>query len=160
MRTVTLIIALGAFWLALSGHYKPLLLGIGAVVVVATVGVAARMRVSDEEGVPIEYVVGVLGYMPWLLLEILKSAWGVTMLIINPKLPISPTMTVIRAKQKNPVGINIFANSITLTPGTVTTGVDGQALTVHAIVKDGADDLEAGGMNTRVAQLDSAKEAA
>lgn len=154
MRTLTLVLALAAFWLALSGHYTPLLLGIGAVVVLFVVLMARRMRMVDEEGVPIELLLGSLTYMPWLIIEILKSSWSVALIVINPKLSISPTMTVVKGSQATPIGINIYANSITLTPGTVTTNVDGSSLTVHALLRDGADDLEAGGMDARVTRFE------
>ncbi len=154
MRSLLLMLALAAFWMALSGYFKPILLIFGAATVVLAVYVAHRMRVSDKEGVPAEFVPAALAYWPWLIWEMLKSSWAVAMILVHPKLPISPTMTVIRARQKTEVGIAVFANSITLTPGTVTTNVDGAALTVHAIVRDGADDLEAGGMNDRVAQIE------
>ncbi|MEM9028060.1 MAG: Na+/H+ antiporter subunit E [Pseudomonadota bacterium] len=153
MRSLTLLVALAAFWLALSGHYKPLLLGIGAVVVVLAVVLAHRMRIADEEGVPVEFVPGTLLYMPWLLVEILKSSWNVALIIINPRLPISPTMTVVRASQSSPVGVNVYANSITLTPGTVTTGVDDTSLTIHALARDGADDIETGRMDAHVTSI-------
>jgi multicomponent Na+:H+ antiporter subunit E len=48
----------------------------------------------------------------------------------------------------------VYANSITLTPGTITTIVDDNVLTVHAIVSDGADDLEGGGMDARVSRFE------
>ena len=63
--------------------------------------------------------------LPVALVEIAKSAWAVTKLILHPRLPISPTMTKVIAGQKTPVGIATYANSITLTPGTITTGVKG-----------------------------------
>ena len=95
-----------------------------------------------------------LTYFPWLLWEIAKSGWAVTKLIVHPRLPISPTMTKVIASQKTPVGIATYANSITLTPGTITIGVKGNVLTVHALVRDGATDLEGGGMDARVSQFE------
>ena len=95
-------------------------------------------------------------YWPWLAVEIAKSAWAVTKVVLSPSLPISPTMTVVTAGQKTGPGIATYANSITLTPGTITVGVDGNRLTVHALVKEGADDLEAGGMDARVTQFENA----
>ena len=65
-------------------------------------------------------------------------------------------MTVVRASQRTPVGVVTYANSITLTPGTITVGVDGDELTVHALVRDGALDLEGGGMDRRVSQFEGA----
>ena len=112
------------------------------------------MRIVDEEGVPLSLFPATVTYYPWLASEIAKSAWAVTKIILHPKLPISPTMTVLQASQKTTAGVATYANSITLTPGTITVGVSGNALTVHALVKDGADDLEAGGMDRRVCQFE------
>jgi len=138
MRYLSLAGFLFAFWLALSGHYTPMLVTVGAVCAVACVLAAIRMRVADAEGHPIELFWGAITYFPWLFLEIAKSAWGVTKIILHPSLPISPTMTVVRASQKTPAGMATYANSITLTPGTITVGVSGNQLTVHALVRDGA----------------------
>ena len=154
MRTVSLAAFLFVFWLALSGHYTPVLITVGAVVAVAVAAAGVRMRAVDEEGHPIHLAGAALTYFPWLLWEIAKAAWSVTKLILHPRLPISPTMTVVRASQRTKVGIATYANSITLTPGTITVGVRGDELTVHALVREGAADLEAGGMDRRVAQFD------
>jgi multicomponent Na+:H+ antiporter subunit E len=63
-------------------------------------------------------------------------------------------MTVVRASQRTTAGIATYANSITLTPGTVTVGVSGNELTVHALVREGALDLEAGEMDRRVTRFE------
>ena len=156
MRYVSLASLLFAFWLALSGHYTPMLLTAGAVCAVACVFAAIRMRSADPEGHPIELFWGAITYFPWLFVEIAKSGWSVTKVILHPSLPISPTMTVVRASQKTPAGMATYANSITLTPGTITAGVRGNEFTVHALVRDGAIDLEGGGMDRRVSQFEGA----
>ena len=150
MRSLSLAASLFAFWLALSGHYTTMLITAGAICAVVCVLIARRVRTVDNEGHPIELLRGAVTYFPWLAVEIVKSAWGVTWVILNPKLPISPCMTVVRASQTTAAGVATYANSITLTPGTVTAGVEGNDLTVHALVRDGAIDLEAGAMDRRV----------
>lgn len=154
MRTVSLGTMLFAFWLALSGHYTPLLIGIGAVCSLACVLVAKRMGAVDAEAHPTQLFMPALTYFPWLVWEIFKSGWAVTKIIVHPKLPISPTMTTVNASQRTSVGIVTYANSITLTPGTITTHVKGNQLTVHALMRDGALDLEGGGMDARVKQFE------
>lgn len=154
MRTTLLAIALAAFWLALSGHYTPFLLFVGALCVLFTVWLAYRMHIVDEEGQPVELIMAAPTYWFWLFIEIAKSAWTVTWIILDHRLPISPTFTKVRASQKSAAGIATYANSITLTPGTITTGVSGDVLEVHALVKGGADDLEEGGMDRRVSQFE------
>jgi multicomponent Na+:H+ antiporter subunit E len=154
MRHLSLAGFLFAFWLALSGHFTPMLVIAGAVCTLLCVLAAIRMRAADAEGHPVEVFRGVIFYYPWLICEIAKSAWAVTKIILNPKLPISPTMTVVRAGQNTAAGVATYANSITLTPGTITVGVNGNDLTVHALVREGATDLEGGEMDRRVSRFE------
>jgi multicomponent Na+:H+ antiporter subunit E len=154
MRYVSLGALLFAFWLILSGHYTPLLVGVGAVCSLLCVLVAVRMKVVDTEGHPAQLFGRAPSYYLWLVWEIAKSAWAVTRIIVHPRLPISPTMTVVTASQRTSAGIATYANSITLTPGTITTGVRGNRLTVHALVREGALDLEGGGMDARVKRFE------
>jgi multicomponent Na+:H+ antiporter subunit E len=154
MRYVSLTAFLFTFWVALSGHYTPVLVTAGVACAVVCVLAAARMRVADDEGHPIELFWGAITYFPWLVGEIAKSAWSVTKIILHPRLPISPTMTIVRASQKTAAGVATYANSITLTPGTITVGVNGRDLIVHALVREGALDVERGGMDRRVSQFE------
>jgi multicomponent Na+:H+ antiporter subunit E len=154
MRYLSLTAFLFMFWLVLSGHYTPVLMIAGIVCATVCMLAARRMRVVDIEGHPIELLPAGLSYLPWLAWEIAKSAWSVTKVILHPRLPISPTMTIVQASQKTAAGIATYANSITLTPGTITVGVSGRELTVHALVREGALDLESGGMDRRVSQFE------
>jgi multicomponent Na+:H+ antiporter subunit E len=156
MRRLSLAALLFAFWIVLSGHYTPVLIAAGAVSALVCVLVAIRARVVDAEGHPVELFRGAITYFPWLVLEIAKSAWTVAKIIIHPRLPISPTMTVVRASQTTTAGVATYANSITLTPGTITVRVRGDDLTVHALTRDGALDLEGGAMDRRVSRFEGA----
>jgi multicomponent Na+:H+ antiporter subunit E len=152
LRILSLAATLFLFWLALSGHYTPFLIVSGAVVafVVALLGV--RSGYGDEEGHPIDYIAHGLVYWPWLVVEIAKSAWAVARIIIDPRLPISPRLIRTRASQRTAVGIATYANSITLTPGTITVEVNRreQEFLVHALTKDSAAGVEEGTMDRRV----------
>jgi multicomponent Na+:H+ antiporter subunit E len=154
MRHLSLAAFLFAFWIALSGHYTPVLIAAGALSALVCVLAAIRARVADAEGHPIELFGGAVTYFPWLILEITKSGWGVAKIIAHPRLPISPTITVVRASQKTAAGVATYANSITLTPGTITVRVNDNDLTVHALTRDGAIDLEGGAMDRRVSKFE------
>ncbi len=156
MRAVSLTGFLFAFWLALSGHYTPVLIVAGLTCATLCAYAVTRAGLLDVEAHPIRLLKGAVTYFPWLAWEIAKAAWTVTKIVLNPRLPISPTITVVRASQRTPAGVATYANSITLTPGTITVGVSGDALTVHALVREGADDLEAGGMDRRVSRFEAA----
>ena len=157
MRYISLGGFLLVFWLALSGHYTTWLISAGVFSAALCVYAAVRINIADREGHPVELLRGSLTYWPWLIVEIFKSAWSVTRVIVHPGLPISPTMTVVTASQKTSSGIATYANSITLTPGTITVGVSGNELTVHALVESGARDLEGGDMDRRVTQFEGAR---
>ena len=122
------------FWLLLSGHYDdPLLVGLGAASSILVVYLCKRMDVVDHEGVPLHLGGRFWRYVPWLMKEIFVANVAVAKIILDPKLPISPRMVVFRGSQATDLGKALYANSITLTPGTITTGVEGQAFEIHAL---------------------------
>jgi multicomponent Na+:H+ antiporter subunit E len=157
MRILSLFLTLLLFWLALSGHFKPFLIAAGIASALACAWIARHLGAADTEGHPHHLFARALTYFPWLVWEIVKACWAVTKIILDPRLPISPTMTRIAASQRSTVGIVTFANSITLTPGTITTAVHGNVLTVHALVREGALDLEGGGMDSRVTRFEGTR---
>lgn len=157
MRVIASLVVLFLFWLGLSGFFKPLLLSLGVGSAIVVMLLARRMRLVDAEGYPIQLLPAAVTYWPWLLWEIVKSAWSVTKVILSPGPAISPTMTKVVATQHTAAGIATYANSITLTPGTITTDVKGNVLTVHALVSGGADDLEQGGMDARVTRFEGGR---
>jgi multicomponent Na+:H+ antiporter subunit E len=152
--TVSLSLVLFGVWLLWSGHYTPLLLLFGVLSCGAVVTIARRMGIVDQEGVPVELPLRALLYLPWLLWEIVKSNVDIARRILTPSLPVNPRLIKIKAGQRTDIGRVIYANSITLTPGTVTVGVEGDELTIHALTKEAADALETGEMNRRVTRLE------
>ena len=119
-HSVSLFVALYLFWLLLSGFFTAFLLSAGAGSAVAVVWFARRMDLVDREGHPIHLGPRVMFYWVWLLNEIVKSGWDVSRIIVHPRLPISPTLVRFKPSQRTDVGLVIHANSITLTPGTIT----------------------------------------
>ena len=156
-RAVSLGTFLAILWLLLSGYFdKPILLAMGAVSVLLVVFIARRMDVVDHEGHPVHLSARGLLYWPWLLKEIIKSSINVSSVILHRNMPICPSVFTVRATQKSELGRVIFANSITLTPGTVTIGLDGDLLTVHALTTEAASGWEESEMNKRVTALERA----
>lgn len=142
-----------AFWMILSGHFTPFLLAAGLGSSVAVFFLARRMHVL-EDGFPVALGIPALTYWPWLALEIVKSAWGVSRIILSPSLPVSPVFVRVKASQRSPLALVTYANSITLTPGTVTVEADGDEFLVHALTQAGADELARGEMDRRVTAFD------
>ena len=152
--TLALAASLFVFWLLLSGIYTPVLVlsGLGASIAVALL--ARRMELADREGHPVHLGLAALTYWPWLLKEILKSGWQVTRIILDPRLPISPSFVRFRPSQKTTVALATHANSITLTPGTITVDADRDEFLVHALTREGAAGVVDSEMDRRVSRMD------
>ena len=148
-------LVLFALWLLLSGHYDPLLLSLGVVSCLLIVWIAARLDVIDDEAVPLQIKLSYIGYLTWLGKEITKANIDVAKLILDPKLPITPVMVRVPATQATDVGKVIYANSITLTPGTVSVEVLDHEILVHAITREAADGLADGDMDRRVDEIEA-----
>jgi multicomponent Na+:H+ antiporter subunit E len=152
-RAAAFAVVVAATWLLLSGLYKPLLLGLGAFSCALVVYIALRMRLLDESFFTLRLCARLPGYWVWLAQEIVKSSLEVTRAVLSPGLPISPTVAELEARSQHPLDVAILGNSITLTPGTVTIRIRDGRLIVHALTREGADNLLAGEMNRRVAAL-------
>ena len=144
-------------WLLWSGHVEALLLGLGAGSCVVVVMLVGRMGVLDREGLPLSFFPGLLSYLPWLFLQILKANVDVARRILSPRLPVAPRLVRVKAGQGSAAGRALFANSITLTPGTVSVDVDGDVIVVHALTAEAATDVLAGEMNRRVTGVDETR---
>ena len=149
MRKVSAALTLFAFWVVLSGHFTPFLLAAGAVSAVAVVAFARRLEVVDPEGHPVHFAGMAVRYWPWLVVEIVKSAWDVSRIILHPKLPISPTLVRFKPTQKTDVGLVIHAQSITLTPGTITIEAGPNEFLVHGLTRGGAEGVVDSEMDRR-----------
>jgi len=116
----------------------------------AVVWFARRLDLVDGEGHPIHIGPKALLYWPWLLKEIVKSAWDVSKIIVHPKLPISPTLVRFKPGQRTDIGLVIHANSITLTPGTITIEASAEEFLVHGLTRRGAEGTVDSEMDRRV----------
>lgn len=154
MTWAALVAVLFIFWLLLSGMYTPFLVlaGLGASIAVAAL--AWRMDVADREGLPVHLTLGALAYWPWLVKEIVSSGWQVSRIILHPRLPVSPALVRFAPSQKSAVGLVTHANSITLTPGTITVEADHREFLVHALTRAAAAGVVDSEMDRRVSRFE------
>ena len=145
---------LAVLWMLLSGHTEPLLLGLGAASVLLVGFLAHRMDVADHEGHPVHLGLRAIPYWLWLIVEIVKANVDVTRRVLRPGVHISPVMLRVRATQATDVGRVFYANSITLTPGTVSMDVRDGCIEVHALCREGAEGVLSGDMDRRVTAVD------
>lgn len=157
LRVVSLVVSLSVFWVLMSGYFTPFLLaaGFGSSLLVAWL--ASQMEVADREGHPAHLRLGsIVGYWAWLLKEIWKSGVLVSRIIVDPRLPVSPTLVRFRPLQKTAVGLATHANSITLTPGTITVEADHDEFLVHGVTADTAAGAVGSEMDRRVHRFEGA----
>ena len=145
---------LAVAWWLWSAHTETLIIIFG----VFSVGLVLFFfqRMDREAGDGYEYRLGLrpLFYFPYIIWEIIKSNIYVCKIIVSPKMKISPKMFYTTASQKTEIGQAIYANSITLTPGTITLDVRDDQFLVHALTQETADGVLSGDMDRRVTKLE------
>lgn len=154
LHALSLGLVLALLWWLLSGYFVPLLLSLGVLSVILTVLISRRMDVIDHEGQPLHLSWKIGFYWLWLLKEIFMSAVAVSKVVLKAKMPIHPAMLHIKPTQRSEMGAVIYANSITLTPGTVTVAMENGEMVIHALTTEAADGLLTGDMDRRVTAIE------
>ena len=144
--------SLAGLWWLLSGHADALLLSLGAASSVLVWRLSRRMVPVGKGLTP---GIALLAYPAWLMKEIVLSNLEVCWEILRPRLAISPTLARVPAAQATPWARALYANSITLTPGTVAIEVGADDILVHALLRPAAESLMQGDMDRRVTALES-----
>jgi multicomponent Na+:H+ antiporter subunit E len=152
--SVGLFLALAVMWILWSWHFNALLLALGTASCVTVFLIARGMGLTEHEGTSPAILLRLPLYLPWLFLEIVKANFDVARRILTPGLPIDPRVIRVRAGQAGDLARVIYANSITLTPGTVSIDTEGDTITVHALTAAAAEGVQSGEMDRRVTRLE------
>ena len=155
MKSFILFFILFSLWLLMSGHYNLLIVSLGIISCAFCVYVAKRGKLIDDEGLPIFFMPRLLNYLIWLFKEILKSNLSTAKVIINGK--VEPETFTVKTSQVTDVAKVTYANSITLTPGTVTTKIQKGVFEVHALNSDFGNDVRTNEMDKKVTWLEGKK---
>jgi multicomponent Na+:H+ antiporter subunit E len=154
-RFIVLSLALMAVWLLLSGYFdKTTLLVFGVFSALLCAWLTLHMGILDDDSVPLSVMPGIFFYWLWLFVEIGKSNFIVAMKVWSPKMSLSPQMIRVKACQQTDTGKATFANSITLTPGTVSVDLLGEDILIHALTEDMADISAIEDMGRRVCRVE------
>lgn len=156
IRVLPFVLSLSVLWLLLSGFFEPLILFLGVVSIALVAWLSRRMDIVDTESYPFRLIPKLSTYWLWLLKEIVKSSWDTSKRALFPSATVRPVVVDVPATQRSDLGLVIHANSITLTPGTVTLDVMPGSMRVHALHRDVADDVLQGDMNARIPDAKSA----
>ncbi len=154
---LTLVIVLAGTWILLSGHWSFFLLSLGVASVAVTVLCGVRLKIVDKESVPVHLLPGLIRYTPWLIGQIIQSSLHVARRVLSPKLPISPTIIHIDTQQTDALNSVSYANSITLTPGTISLDVGKDQIEVHALTSESAESLKSGLMAKKVRKMEGVR---
>ena len=154
-KSITLFIVLFGFWLLMSGYFTPLILSLGVISCLLCVYLTIKGKFLDNETLPIYFFPRLIQYTLWLIKEILKSNIQTAKVIIMKSE--EPELFSVKATQKTNEGKVTYANSITLTPGTVTTQIKNDIFEVHALTKDFGDDVRSSEMDKMVTWLEKGK---
>lgn len=156
MQTFRLIVTMVCLWLLLSGYFKTQLLVLGVISVILVVTLSIRMRILEHRGQPIYFrFINILGYWGWLIWQIVLSNIDVTRRVWSRELNIKPTLRRVSATPDTEMGRVVYANSITLTPGTTTINFTPEGdILVHALHEDSLHELEEGEMAERVRDVE------
>ena len=155
MRIAVAACILFGLWLLFSGLFTPLLLALGALSSLFVAWLAQRMGLlAPEADSTLLRPLRCLAYLPWFAWQVAKANVDVALRILMPSKGISPRVVRVASTQASGLARSVYANSITLTPGTIAIDVRGEVITVHALSREGAEDLASGEMDTRVSALE------
>lgn len=160
MPHIVLFIVLLGFWAVLSGEldwsdtHNRYLMICGVVSCALATLLARRIGFLEKEGPFLRMALKLVPYMIWLSWQTLVSAWDVARHVWRPKLSIDPSMVRASYTLKHELSVAIYANSITLTPGTQTIGIDTEKreFMIHQLTPAGQKGLQE--MHDQVARLE------
>lgn len=145
-HAVSLTLTLFTLWVLLSGHFNPLLIAIGVASSLVTVVLALRMEVIDHESHPMHLRRELPRFWVFLSREVILANLDVVRRILTPGKSYSPQLRQFPLPQQTELGQVIYANAITLTPGTVTVQLNTDSIRIHALSREAAEDLQSGRM--------------
>ncbi|MCK5216857.1 MAG: Na+/H+ antiporter subunit E [Methanosarcinales archaeon] len=141
------------FWILLSAHFDILHVGSGIVCCAIVAYASHDLLFTGTQNHGLTKTTRFISYLPWLTYQIVIANIDVARRALSPSMPIDPHIFTFKTKLKSDVARTTLANSITLTPGTVTVDIIDDLFYVHAIAKEPAEDLLEGTMERKVAHI-------
>lgn len=150
MRIITLIMVLAAFWLLLSGHYTSWTNSLGFISVLLVAAIVIRMEKTDTHPITFHSIWPLLKYLVWLYGQVISANIEVARRVLQPKMPIGPMWKKVPVQVDNPLQKTLYANSVTLTPDTLTMRIGSGHFLVHALWPESIEGLREGDMQQRI----------
>ncbi len=160
VHLLSMVILLFGFWMLLSGNTQPKFLTYGILTsIIAAWASYPLLLIPNGDDTKRYFVFGInplklVAYIVWLFWQLVMANIDVIRATVRPEIEIDPSVVRFRFQTDNPMARVVLANSITLTPGTVTMNVtDDGVYEVHALTVGAADGLRGGDMQRKVAWL-------
>jgi multicomponent Na+:H+ antiporter subunit E len=155
MRYFVLFSVLFLHWILWSGKFDAFHLSLGVISCALVTFLSHDLYMERKKLSPkiIVEAFRFIKYVPWLFYQIVMSNIHVASLVLSPGMPIDPKIIRYKTRLKTDIALVTFANSITLTPGTITADINEGEFIVHALSKKVADDLMTGEMEDKVAYI-------
>ena len=150
-------VLLFCFWLLLNGNVtlEIVLLGLAVTALMALLEYTLFGYNPKTEGMLLRKAPVFCAYIPVLMWEILKAGWAVSKVVLFRRYKVTPALVTFRTDLKTEFGRFLLANSITLTPGTITVQVKGDRLTVHCLDKSMLDTSDDGVFQRWIRKLEA-----
>jgi len=140
LDSLKLFVTLVIFWILLNGSVAPGTLAVGlAVAAVIVFFFRDTLSVLSGHKFTLPAIWATLLYVGFFLKELVKANLQMAVIVLNPRLPTEPAIVATKVRLTNPVARLLLANSITLTPGTLSVQYKGDTLYVHWVVAKGTD---------------------
>ena len=155
-------VLLMVFWLVMSGRFqaKYIILGVISAALVtwfSNDSFYSVLRLGEFRPISVGHILGQLWrfllYVPWLIYQIIMANVQVAYYVLHPKLPVDPGLLLFHTEMKKGMSQVTLANSITLTPGTITAWMEDGHYTIHTLKRPLAGLLEEGTMQVKVARI-------
>lgn len=152
LRRLFTFVLLLIFWFVFSGQFDLFHGSLGVVSCALVAFLSHDLLFARRGGNGVQTFVRFSLYVPWLVYQVILANLHVAKLVLMPS-GIKPQIVTVKSKLKSDMSKVAFANSITLTPGTITMDIIDGEFHVHALSQAVADDLLSGEMENRVARV-------
>ena len=133
MKKIMTLALLIVSWLLWSGHFDPLMLTFGLLSCAFVYYLLHQLEVIELNPGTAKFLGKLPGYLPWLFWQIVLSNIAVAKILWRRDMKLSPAVQQVRATQQSNLGLVVYANSVTLTPGTLSVDAQTGSVLVHAL---------------------------
>ena len=151
---VSLFILLSAFWLVNSSANNTLLLSLGIASVLIVLFFTHKLKLLDKESLPLHLFTRIFPFYLWLIREIVLGCCYVLKKILLRHQPITPVTVTIETNFNEELSQVIFANSLTLVPGTLCLKITENSVLVHVLSEQLAAQLQSNDMASKIKRLE------